>query len=114
MQVVLKAELLDLGICCGIKLCALTAVAHVDIVNILHQLYGFFLSDVFKKSTAELVCDIVLSIGKSTGSAETVHYGTGLAAYAAFYLHSVYGTFPFFKGISRFKNRYLKIGIQLH
>jgi hypothetical protein len=110
MKVALDAEFFEFGSGGGIKFCAFAAVGHVNFVNIAHELKGFFLADIFKKGSAEIVGDVIFSVGKSARSAETAHDGTGFAADAGFDFFTVDGAAAFFKGMSRFENRNFKFG----
>ncbi len=65
LQLVLDAQLLELGAGGGIELGALAAVAHVDLVDIVHQLQGLLLADMLVKRAAEVIRDVVLPIGNA-------------------------------------------------
>ena len=47
MQVMLNAQRLEAGSGSGVQLAALSAIAHVDLIYIMHQLQGIFFADVF-------------------------------------------------------------------
>ena len=48
----------------------------------------------FVQTAAEVVRDVILTVGKRARPAETRHYRTGLAVYAGFNLFAVDGAFP--------------------
>ena len=90
MQAVFKAHALYLGVCGGIELRALSAVAEVNAVDILHQLYRLLLADILIEGAAELVCDIVFSVGKCARAAEAAHDIAHGALCAGLHLFPVY------------------------
>ena len=73
METMLHAGLLKLRAGCRVELRALAAELEVDLIDVLHQLDGGFLSDIFVERAAEIVRDVVLSIRESTGTTETAH-----------------------------------------
>ena len=108
MKVVLDAEFFKFCSGGGIKFCAFSAVCHVYFINIAHKVKSVFLSDIFIKGSAEIVGDVVFTVGKSACAAETAHDGAGFAADAAFDFYAVNGAAAFFKGMSRFENSNFK------
>ena len=91
LQVVFEALLLDCGVCGGVEPGALSAVAHVDLINVLHELCGLITADILVEVSAELVGYVVLAIRKSSRSAESAHYGAHRAVDAGLYLLAVDG-----------------------
>ena len=73
METMLHAGLLELRAGRRVELRALAAELEVDLIDILHQLDGGFLSDILVERAAEIVRDVVLSIRESTGTTETAH-----------------------------------------
>ena len=73
MQPVFEAHRLDLRVRGGIELRALSAVADIDGVHVLHQVDGLLLADVFIERAAELVRDVVLAVGERARAAEAAH-----------------------------------------
>ena len=104
IQFILQAEFLEFGSRCGIKLRSLTAIFHVDIVNILHQLDCLALADMFVQSSTEIVGDVIFSIRECTCTAEAAHDGTSLTVDTVLYLLAVDRAFSLFKGVSLFEN----------
>ena len=76
----LDAGLLELGSGGGVKLRPRAAVAHIDLVHIAHQLQRLPLADILIQRTAEVVGNVVLSVGKGPRAAEAAHDGAALAA----------------------------------
>lgn len=75
---------LEPGCAGGVELGALAAVFHVDLIHILHQLQRLLFADVLVEGAAELIGDVILSVGKGTGAAEAVHNGAGGASERSF------------------------------
>ena len=113
LELVLHADLFELCAGCRIKLCALTAVLHINLVNIFHQINGRLLADMLVQSTTKIICDIVFSVRKSTCPAKTTHNRTALAGNTALYFLSVDRTFSLSKLMSCLKNRYFAVRILL-
>ena len=61
MQVVLDAQGLEPSAGSGIELAALTTVAHVDFIDVLHQIQRLGLSDVLVQGAAKIVGDVILA-----------------------------------------------------
>ena len=61
------------------------------------------------QGSAEIVCDVIFSVGECACTAKAAHDGTRLAVDTALYFISVDGTFAFFKRFSGFENRNFKI-----
>ena len=112
-ELVDHAKSCDVGTCCGVKLCAFSAVGHVDMVDILHQTDCLFLSDVLAKCSAEIICDVVFSVRECSGTAETGHDGAGFAAYAGLDVLSVDGALPLLQGVSHVYDGDLKVLVPL-
>ncbi len=100
--------------CCGIKLTALTSVFEVDAVYILHKLNGLRSSDMLIKRTAKIIGYVVLSVGKSAGTAKSTHNRTGFASDTFFDLFPIYGAMAFVELLSGLKHRNLKIRPRLY
>ena len=109
MQVVLQAQLFDLGIGGGVELRARRAVLQVNLVYILHQLDGFIFANMLVQGAAELVRDIIFPIGKRASAAEAVHDGAGLAVDAGLDLLAVDGTFPLVQRIACLENGHAQV-----
>ena len=89
VQAVFKAGALDLGVGGGVELGALAAVGEVYLVHILHQVDGFLLADILEQRAAELVRDVVLTIGERARAAEAAHDRAGGTLDAGFDLLAV-------------------------
>jgi hypothetical protein len=113
VQIVLHAQLLELGAGGGVELGALAAETQVDPVHIAHQLQRPLLADVLVKRAAEIVGDIVFAVGKRTGAAKTAHNGAALAADAAFDLLAVDGAAALMERMTGFEHGDLQIGAAL-
>ena len=100
VELILDAELFELRAGGGVELRALAAVGHVDLVDIVHQIERLLLADVLIERAAEIVGDIVFSIGKCTGTAETAHDRAALAADAGLDLVAVNGAVALFKAVT--------------
>ena len=61
------------------------------------------------QGSAEIICDVVLTVRESACAAESAHDRTGLAVDAALYLIAVYGALTVFKSLAGLENSYLKI-----
>ena len=114
MQIVLDAEGLEPGAGGGIELGALAAVGHIDAVDIVHQVQGLLLADVFVEGAAEIVGDVVLAVGEGARTAETAHDRAALAADAGFDLISVDGAAAFAQSMAGFKYSHLQLRLVLH
>ena len=62
LELILQADLLELGTGGGIHLRLFTAVAGVDVVHITHQVKGLFLPYILVESTAEVVGDVIFPV----------------------------------------------------
>ena len=94
-QLVLDTQLFEFGSGCGEHTGIFTAVGDVDLIHVFHQIQSGLFADMLVKSSAEVVGDIVFSIGKCTGAAETAHDRAGFAADTGFYFFTVDGTVAF-------------------
>ena len=113
VEIVLQALTLELAPCGGVEASALAAVCHVDLVHIVHQLQRLVLADVLIESAAELVGDVIFTVGESACTAKAVHNGAGLALDAGLDLHAVDGALALMEGIARLKDGHLPLGLQL-
>ena len=95
LQLVLDAQLFEFGSGCGEHTGILATVGDIDLIHVFHQIQGSLFSDMLVKSSAEVVGDIVFSIGKCTGTAETAHDRAGFAADTGFYFFAVDGAVAF-------------------
>ena len=114
VQLVLQAEFLELGSCCGIKLSSLTTVFHVDIINVFHQLDCLALADMLIQSSAKIIGNIIFSVRKRTCTAETAHNRTSLTVDTVLYLFAIDWALSFLKGITLFKNCYFAVRFFFH
>ena len=80
----MDTKLLEFGPRGGIELGSLSSELHVDGINVTHQLQSLIVSDILVERTAEIVGNVVFSVGKCACAAETGHNGAALAADAAF------------------------------
>ena len=110
----LDTELLELGPGGGIELGALAAVAHIDVIHIAHQLQGLLLADMLVKRAAEVVGDVILTIGKGACAAEAAHNGAALALDAGLNLITVDRTVALFQAVARFNDSNTQRGIPLY
>ena len=113
MQVILDTEFFEFCACSRVQLCALAAVAHIDIIYIMHQIQCLFFANVFIQCAAKIIRNVIFAIGKSTCAAKAAHDGTALAVDTAFDLIPIDGTVPFFQRMSCFKYCHLQRGVQL-
>ena len=87
-----------------VHFCSLAAVFHINVIHIPHQVERLCLSNMFKKRSAEIVCNIIFSVRKRAGSPETAHDRTAFTVDTAFYLIAVNRTFALVERMSRLKN----------
>ena len=114
VQLMLDTELLKLGPGGGIELGALAAVAHIDVIHIAHQLQSLLLADMLVKRAAEIIGDVILTIGKGACAAEAAHNGAALALDAGFNLITVNRTVALFQAVARFNDSNTQRGIPLY
>ena len=114
VQVVLNADGLKLGAGGGIEPGARAAVGHVDVIYIFHQVQGPLLADILVEGAAEIVGDVVFSVGKSPRAAEAGHDGAALAANTALDGGAVDGAGPLVQGMTGLKNADLQAGRPQH
>ena len=100
IQAQMDAELLKLRPSGGIELCALAAVAHIDAVHIAHQLQSLILADVLVERAAEIIGDVILTVGKGACAAEAAHNGAALTLDAGLDLVSVDGAVALFQAVA--------------
>ena len=108
LKSVLNTHFFELRAVRGVDFRTLSAVLHVDFVNIVHEFKSLVLADMLIERAAEIVCYIVFSVRESARAAETAHDRAGLAPDAGFYLVAVDGTFSAFQLVTCLKNRYLQ------
>ena len=104
MQTMLHAGFLELCSCSGIQLRSLPAKAEVDSIYVFHQFNGRLLSDILIESTAEIIGNVVFSIRKCTGAAESAHDGTAFAVNTGLDFITINGTFTVLQRMSYLKN----------
>ena len=109
MKPVLQTHCLESCAGSGIKLRTLSAVLHIDIIHILHEVYGLDLADVLIQTSAKVICDIVLSIGKCTCTTKSAHDRAAITSHAAIDLCAVYRAFSSLKLMSSLKHCNLEI-----
>ena len=114
MQVVLDTQGLKLGAGGGIQLAAGTAVTHIDLIHVVHQVHRLLLADVLIQGAAKVVGDVVLAIGEGACAAKTGHNGAALAADAGLDLIAVDGALAFIQCVAGFKNSNLQFRLVLH
>ena len=79
VKLILDTKFFEMRTCGCVKFAVLTTVLNIDFVYIFHKFDGFFLADVLVKSATEIICYIILTVGKCTCTAETAHNSTGFA-----------------------------------
>ena len=109
METMLHAGLLKLRAGCRVELRALAAELEVDLVDILHQLDGSFLSDILVERAAEIVRDVVLSIRESTGTTETAHDRAAVTVNTGFDLFTIDRALTTAELVTVLENRDLQI-----
>ena len=114
IQLILETELLEMRARRGVHLGSLSAVLHVDLIHILHQVYGFLLADILIERTAEIIRDIVFSVRECARTAEAAHNGAGFTADTALDLIPVDRTMSLFQRMSSLKHANLKLRPLLH
>ena len=62
VQIVLKTLSLEIGTGRGVEFCALSAVGHVDAVDVVHELQRLVFADVLMKCAAEVIGYVVLAV----------------------------------------------------
>ena len=61
-EIILNAALFKLGSGGGVELCALTAMAKVDLIDIPHQIQCLLLADILVQGAAKIVRDVVFAV----------------------------------------------------
>ena len=112
VQVIFQTFFADLCVVVGEQARLLSAVRRVDGVDIFHQFDRFLFADVFIEAAAELIGDVVLAVGECTGTAETIHDGTGRAVDARFDADAVDRALTLFQRTAGFDDRNAKRRIQ--
>ena len=64
VQLVLHAKLAEFCTGRGIHLRSGAAVCHIDLIYIFHKINGSLFSDIFVKRAAEIIGNIIFTIGK--------------------------------------------------
>ena len=114
MEVVLNADRLEACAGCRIQLGAFAAVAHIDLVDIVHELQRLLLADIFIQGAAEVVGDVVLAVREGACTAEAAHDAAALAADTGLDLVAVDGAAALFQRMTGLKDGYLQFGLVLH
>lgn len=83
---------------------ALPAKTEVDSIHIFHQFNGCLFSDILIESAAEIIGNVVFSIRKCTGSAESTHDGAAFAVNTGLDFITINGTFTVLQRMSYLKN----------
>jgi hypothetical protein len=78
----------------------------------MHKIQRALFADVFVKSAAKVIGNIIFSVGKSSRASESAHNGAALAVDAGFYFFSVDGAFALTQCMTGFENRDLERGIE--
>ena len=104
LQLVLHAELFEFCARSGEHPCRLSAVADVNLIDVVHQIYRLFASDVLIQRAAEIVRNVVFSVGESACSAKSAHDRTGRTFDTGFHLLAVNRTAPFFQRVAGLKD----------
>ena len=104
MQAVFQAGTLDFRIGRGVELGTLSPVDQVDLIHIFHQVDGLLLAHILIQGAAELIGDIVFSVGKGARAAEAAHDRAGGAFDAGLDLLAVNGAFPALKRIAQLEH----------
>ena len=110
MQIVLDTFGRKSRACRGVKFCAFTAIAHIDLIDILHKIDRFLFTDVLVQRTTEIVGNIIFAVRKCTCAAKAAHNRTAFAADTRFHFVAVNGTMPFIQSVSCFKDSNFQIG----
>ena len=105
VEAMLHAGLLKLRAGRRVELRALATELEVDLIDILHQLDRVLLADILVERAAEIVRDIVLSIGESTGTTETAHDRTAVTVNAGLDLLSINRALTTAKLVTMLENR---------
>ena len=100
--------------CINCKTGTLAAVLHVDSVDVFHQFQRLFSADMFVQRTAEVVGDIVFTVGKSTGTAKTAHNAAGVAVNAVVNLLGCQRSEALFDRIAGLQHNNLQLRILQH
>ena len=103
VQIALQTAGLERAVGRGIQLRVLAAVADVDLVDIVHQLHGLLLADIFIERAAEVIRQVIFSVGKRARAAEAVHDRARRTADAVLDSLPVNGTSALFERLALFK-----------
>ena len=112
MQPVLDADFFEFGIGGGIKFGSFSAMGHIDLIDIMHQVQCCDFPDIFMQCASEIISDVVFSVGKCTGTAKSVHDGTVFAINTVLDFYTVNGTFSFFQRSAAFQHGNFEIGMK--
>ena len=113
MQAVFKAHALDAGVRGGVELRALAAVGAVYFIDIHHEVDRFLLADMLIERAAELVGDVVLTVGESARAAEAAHYIADIALDAGLDLFAVDGASALIQRTAKLEHRDLETAVCL-
>ena len=114
VQIVLDAERLKSCACGGVELAARTAVAHIDLIYVVHKIQRVLFADIFVKRAAEVIGNVVFSVRKCARTAESAHDGAAFAADTGLDLFAVDWTVALMQRVSRLKHRNLQLRCTLH
>ena len=103
VQIALQTAGLERAVGRGIQLRVLAAVADVDFVDVVHQLHGLLLADIFIERAAEVIRQVIFSVGKRARAAEAVHDRARRTADAVLDSLPVNGTSALFERLALFK-----------
>ncbi len=104
MQVVLKTLPVNHRIVIGVEPGRSPTHPAVDFVHVFHQFDGFLFPYILVQCSPEFIGDVVLPVGKRTGSPEAVHDGTRPAPDAGLDFLTVYGTPASLEGAAFFQD----------
>ena len=114
MKVILNAKGLETGACGAVKLTSLAAIAHIYLIHVVHQIKRVLFADVFVQSSAEIVGDVVFTVGECSRTAKAAHNRTALTADTGLDLFSVNRATALVESVSRLEHRNLQLGSSLH
>ena len=113
VEAALQASGLEGAVGRRVELRVLAAVADVDLVDVVHQLHGLLLADIFIERAAEVIRQVIFSVGKRARAAEAVHDRAGRAADAVLDGLAVDGTSALFERLALFKHGDLLVRTEL-
>ena len=77
MKLILKTKLFKTGSCCGIQFGVFCSMCGIDMIHIVHQIQSGLSSNMFIKSTAEIIGNVVFTVRKSAGASKSAHNSAG-------------------------------------